>query len=338
MGIPLDIKPMLAKLADDVPDGDGWIFEPKWDGFRCLIHRRGDDLHVISRDGRSLGRYFPEVIELLTGLIDSDCVLDGEIVVASKVGLEFEELQLRIHPAESRVNMLAGELPASVVLFDALELGGDLIGSPLSERLAALHERFGAPSSIDDILDEATRTSKLLMTPMTTDPEEARTWLTKYEDRGLDGVVAKRTTDTYQPNKRSLLKIKRKRTADCVVGGYRLSKDKKGVGSLLLGLYDDDGVLQYVGHTSGFKAAERVELLDVFKDIEGGESFGEGRSPGGQSRWSAGKDPEWVPLEPVLVCEVSYDRIMGRRFRHAVGFVRWRTDKAVQDCDFSQTD
>lgn len=337
MSVLLTTKPMLAKLQDDVPEGDGWIYEPKWDGFRTLIHRRGETLDIVSRDGRPLNRYFPELVALLSDEPAPDYVLDGEIVVATPEGLEFESLQMRIHPAESRVRMLSQQIPASVLLFDVLELEGDLMERPLSERLAVLGDHFGAPLSIDEVLKNVATGSPLLSTtPRTSDPAEARGWLTAYEDKGLDGIVAKRLGDTYHPNKRSLVKVKRKRTCDCVVGGYRLSKDGTGVGSLLLGLYDDDGVLQYVGHTSGFKALERTALLERLKDTPGDGGFGEGRTPGGQSRWSGGKDPAWVPLRPVLVCEVAYDRMMGGRFRHAVGFVRWRTDKAPEECDFAQ--
>lgn len=337
MSIPLTTKPMLAKLQDDVPEGDGWIYEPKWDGFRTLIHRRGGALDIVSRDGRAMNRYFPELVALLSDEPSHDCVLDGEIVVATPEGLEFESLQMRIHPAESRVRTLSQEIPASVLLFDVLELEGNLMERPLSERLEVLGDHFGAPRSIDEVLKNVATGSPLLATtPRTSDPAEARVWLTAYEDKGLDGIVAKRLDDTYHPNKRSLVKVKRKRTCDCVVGGYRLSKDDTGVGSLLLGLYDDDGILHYVGHTSGFSAGERTALLERLKDIEGDGGFGDGRTPGGQSRWSGGKDPSWVPLRPVLVCEIAYDRMMGGRFRHAVGFVRWRTDKAPEACDFEQ--
>jgi ATP-dependent DNA ligase len=210
---------------------------------------------------------------------------------------------------------------------------------PLSERLAVLDGNFGPPRSVDDVLTKVASGSPLLATtPRTTDPGEARSWLSAYEDKGLDGIVAKRLDDTYHPNKRSLVKVKQKRTCECVVGGYRLSKDGTGVGSLLLGLYDDTGVLQYVGHTSGFKSGERVELLKRLKEFEGDGGFGGGRTPGGQSRWSGGKDATWFPLKPILVCEVAYDRLMGGRFRHAVGFVRWRADKAPEDCDYAQAD
>ncbi|MPZ68713.1 MAG: ATP-dependent DNA ligase [Actinobacteria bacterium] len=337
MTVTLATKPMLAKLQDDVPEGDGWSYEPKWDGFRTLIHRRGDSLDIISRDARPMNRYFPELVALLTEELTTDCVLDGEIVVAIEDGLSFGGLQMRIHPAESRVRMLSAEVPASVLLFDVLALDDEVMDRPLSERLALLDEHFGAPRSIDEVLARVASSSPLLTTtPRTSDAAEARTWLTRYEDKGLDGVVAKKLADTYQPNKRSLVKVKRKRTCECVVGGYRLSKDGGGVGSLLLGLYTDDGVLQYVGHTSGFKANERVELLERLREFEGGGGFGEGRTPGGQSRWSSGKDASWFPLIPVLVCEVAYDRMMDGRFRHAVGFVRWRADKNPEDCDYNQ--
>ena len=331
---------MLARLADDVPEGPGWIYEPKWDGFRALVFRNDDEVDVRSRDDRGFVRYFPEVAGLLSERLPRGCIVDAEIVVSTGRGLDFDSLSLRIHPAESRVRQLADDLPAGVLAFDLLAADGtDLTARPLAERLERLRELAPLPAGPGELLDSlATEASQLLLTPQTEDPNTARAWTVDYEDRGLDGVVAKRLDRPYLFGKRDMVKVKRQRIADCVVGGYRLAKGGNGVGSLLLGLYDDSGVLQYVGHTSGLKAAERGEVLDRLRPLEGGVSFGGGRTPGGVSRWTGGRDPSWVPLDPRLVVEVRFDRMMGGRFRHAVGLARWRADKRPEECTFEQVE
>jgi ATP-dependent DNA ligase len=343
MTLPLHppIEPMLAKLAKEIPTGDDWLYEPKWDGFRALAFRDGAAMEVISRDGRSLNRYFPELIELLDGALAEDCVVDGEVVVTGADGFDFDALLQRIHPAESRVQLLARETPSGFIAFDALARGSeDLTTHPLEERRRALDELFAeavVAATPEDVFASLARVpSSVVMTPQTSDVDVAESWLTEFDAQGLDGVVAKRRDGDYQPGKRTMMKIKQVRTADCVVGGYRYSKKGDGVGSLLLGLYDDDGNLHYVGHTSAFKAAERRELLEKLRPLEGGTSFAGGRVPGAESRWTAGKDKSWVSLEPTLVCEVSFDRLLSGRFRHAAGFVRWRPDKPPRECTFDQ--
>jgi ATP-dependent DNA ligase len=332
------LAPMLARLADDVPEGPEWIYEPKWDGFRALVFRNEDEVDVRSRDDRGFVRYFPELTGLLSDRLPTGCIVDAEIVVSTGGGLDFDSLSLRIHPAESRVRHLADALPAGVLAFDLLVVDGmDLSARPLSERLERLRELAPLPAGPGELLDSlATEPSQLLLTPQTDDAGAARAWTVDYEDRGLDGVVAKRLDRPYLFGKRDMVKVKRQRTADCVVGGYRLAKGGAGVGSLLLGLYDDAGILQYVGHTSGLKAGERGEVLDRLRPLEGGSSFGGGRTPGGVSRWTGGRDPSWVALEPRFVVEVRFDRMMGGRFRHAVGLARWRTDKRPEECTFEQ--
>ena len=332
---PLD--PMLAKLADDLPEGAPWIYEPKWDGFRALLFH-GDTVAIQSRDGRDLVRYFPELVDLVTGRTPPGSVLDGEVVVAARGRFDFDSLSLRLHPAASRVERLAGDIPAALVLFDVLALEGeDVTARPLAERLEQLERLAPLPKDPAEVLDAlAAEPSGILATPRTNDVATARPWLTAFEERGLDGVVAKRLDRPYLFGKRDMVKVKPRRTADCVVGGFRRAKSGEGVGSLLLGLYDDAGVLQYVGHTSGLKAAERLAVRERLRPLEGGTSFGGGRTPGGPSRWAAGRDPAWVPVDPRLVVEVRYDRIMNGRFRHAVGLERWRDDKRPEECTFEQ--
>ena len=345
MALPIapPVSPMLAKLADEVPIGDDWTYEPKWDGFRGIVFKDGGNIQIMSRDKRTLERYFPELIDLLNESLPSRCVVDGEIVIPGPKGLEFDALLQRIHPAESRINMLAEKTPSSFVVFDLLALGReDLMGTPLAKRRAALVGALGLgkPKPPDAAIKEVATTGKghrrFVLGPWTEDPVEATRWLDSYERLGMDGVVAKELDSTYQPNKRGWMKIKQHRTADCVVGGYRLSKAGDGIGSLLLGLYDATGVLHYVGHTSSFKAQERRDLLTEFKALEGGTSFGEARTPGGQSRWTGGKDTSWVALKPERVCEVGFDRMLGERFRHAVTFLRWRDDRQPKSCTFDQ--
>ncbi len=318
------LEPMLAKTATEIPSGPEWVYEPKWDGFRALIFRDDDDIRIMSRKNTTLNRYFPELVETFRQGLPSRSVIDGEIVYAGPRGLEFDTLQLRLHPAASRVAKLSKEIPACFVAFDILARDdSDLRGKPLSERRS-------------DLLHSIAAVPSLSLTPQTSDREDARSWFTDYEGAGLDGVVAKQDDGAYLAGKREWVKIKHQRTVDCVVGGYRLSSDGKGLGSLLLGLYDDEGVLHHVGHTSSFNARERRELLDRLKPYEGGESFGHGRTPGGPSRWSQGRDMSWVSVRPELVCEVGFEKLEGDRFRHAARFLRWREDKAPADCKYDQ--
>jgi ATP-dependent DNA ligase len=333
--------PMLAKLEPDLPIGDGWSYEPKWDGFRTIVTVRGDEIGLASRDDRPMVRFFPEVVELLKGLPTGDLEADGELVlVHDDGGFAFEELQLRLHPAESRVRKLAAEIPATLVLFDLLADGDeDLRGRPLAERrerLVSVAGRIGAVLVPEDAAGRAPG-PEVLRTPWTEDPEVAARWFADEEGLGLDGIVAKRLDQAYQPGVRGWTKVKHRRTADCVVGGYRVAKGGDGVGSLLLGLYDAEGHLHYVGHTSSFKAAERRAIREALAPLEGGAGFGGmARSPGGQSRWSGGRDTDWVPLDPVVVCEVAFDRMQQGRFRHAATFVRWRDDRMPASCTFAQ--
>ncbi len=333
---------MLAKLQPDIPEGEGWLYEPKWDGFRALVFRDGDKTTLISRDQRPFERYFPELISCLEEALPQSCVVDGEIVIAGKESLDFGALLLRIHPAASRVQLLANESPSSFVAFDLLALDiADLRETPLTDRRARLAQALEggalpARASRQDVMQALRPAPKVVLTPHTDDPREARRWFEIYEGAGLDGVIAKRHNLLYLPGKREMVKVKHKRTADCVIGGYRLSKSGDGIGSLLLGLYDEAGSLHYVGHTSSFKAAERRQILAELKSLEGGSSFGQGRTPGGPSRWTGKRDVSWVPLAPELVCEVSFDHMQGDRFRHAATFLRWRSDKKPKECTFEQ--
>jgi len=334
------IEPMLAKLADTVPAEGGFLYEPKWDGFRAIVFRRGSDLFIQSRDLRPLDRYFPELRDALLGNLPSDSVVDGEIVIPTTHGLDFDALQLRLHPAASRVAKLAKDIPSAFVAFDLLALDGrDLRLSPQHERRRLL----------EHALVEAR--PPIHVTPMTRDRAQASDWLARFEGAGLDGIVAKPEHGTYQPGKRAMIKIKHSRTADCVVAGFRWHKNGHGtlVGSLLLGLYDGAGRLHHVGVTSAFSMAMRRELageleplrehaLDVHPWRDWADAMGETatRQPGGQSRWSAGKDLSWEPLRIERVCEVKYDHMQGPRFRHAAIFLRWRFDKPPADCRYDQ--
>jgi ATP-dependent DNA ligase len=333
--------PMLAKVTPEMPLGEGWTYEPKWDGFRTIVAVDGAGLaRLASRDGRTLGRYFPELIALLEEPgAAAPFVADAEIVRVAPGRMDFDELQLRLHPAESRVRKLAGEIPATLIVFDLLRSGDeDLTALSLGERrerLASLASRRGwesAPANLDDV----PAGPRVLLAPFTEDPERARAWFADEAGVGQDGIIAKRVDQPYRCGERGWAKVKHRSTLDCVVGGYRLSKTGDGIGALLLGLYDDDATLHYVGHTSSFKAKERREMLVELRALEGGESFEGGRAPGGQSRWSAGKDTAWVALEPVLVCEVTIDRMQYGRVRHAATFVRWRDDRDPQSCTFAQ--
>ena len=328
------IEPMLAKSAAAVPTGD-YLYEPKWDGFRCLVFRDGDHIELGSRGGKSLSRYFPELIAALAEALPPRCVLDGEIVVVQGSRLDFDRLTDRIHPAESRIGRLAERTPATFVAFDVLAIGDEnLMERPLAERHEVLVRLFAPHPHV--------RVSRA-----TQDADLARTWFETFEGAGLDGVVAKKLSSTYRPGERVMVKVKHERTADVVVAGYRLHKSGPIVGSLMLGLYLDDGVLNYVGGSSAFTMARRAALVDelaplAVREDEGhpwtGESVGEQRRPGDLNRWNAGKDRSFVALRPERVCEVRYDQLQTDRFRHSARFVRWRPDRQPESCRYDQLD
>ena len=333
MDLPLSppIDPMLAKLVSDLPEDDDLRYEPKWDGFRSIVFRSGPELELSSRNSRPLTRYFPELVDSLAAALPARCVLDGEIVIAGGTGLDFEALLQRIHPAESRIKRLAAETPASFVAFDLLAEGDDnLCGRPFAERRSRLETLLAATGGEDAVR----------ITPQTTDVELAADWLNRFEGAGLDGVVAKSPGLPYQPGKRVMWKIKHERTADCVVAGFRDHK-QGGVGSLVLGLYDDGGVLHHVGVCSGFSAKRRRELVDELGPLELGdgdthpwlEVAGTGPTA---SRWKSEAELELHPLRTSLVCEVAYDHRQGDRFRHATAFRRWRPDRDATSCTFDQ--
>ena len=333
---------MLAKRLSELPAGDGWIFEPKWDGFRALVFRDGDEVLIQSRDEKSFNRYFPELIDPLRAQLPARCVLDGEIVVVQDGALEFDTLQQRIHPAASRVKLLSQRTPASIVFFDLLAEGDeDLRETPFADRRQRLEALLSSAAP------------PLHLTPATRDLKTARDWFRRFEGAGLDGVVAKPVAGIYEPNKRAMLKIKHERECDCVVAGFRWHKKgaRTMVGSLLLGLYNDAGALQHVGVCASFTEAKRRELVEFlapyrknaladhpwkdWAEQESGDGDGQ-RMPGAQSRWSGGKDMSWEPLRPELVVEVAYDHMQSDRFRHTAQFRRWRTDKKPRDCTYEQ--
>jgi len=315
---------MEAKLVDRLPDEDGWQFEPKWDGFRCLVFRDGRDVELQSKAGRPLARYFPEVVALIGALGEDRFLLDGELIIPAGGILSFEALQLRLHPAESRVRKLAAETPAQLMLFDCLALAGEgLAEAPLADRRKAL-ERFHARDGGVD----------LLLSPCTLDREIASSWL-GLAGAALDGVVAKRRDEPYRPGERAMLKVKQMRTADCVVGGFRYAAKGREVGSLLLGLYDEAGKLDHVGFTSAIPAAQKAALTKRLEALIEAPGF-TGDAPGRPSRWSNERTGEWQPLRPELVAEVRYDHVTGGRFRHGTKFLRWRPDKATGQCGIEQ--
>jgi ATP-dependent DNA ligase len=315
---------MEALLAAELPDGEGWQFEPKWDGFRCLAHRDGNEVTLTSKSGKPLARYFPEVVEMLRGTKEKQFLLDGELIIPVGDALSFDALQMRLHPAESRVRKLAKETPAELMAFDLLELGRkSLAPQPLIERREVL-ERFMAKN----------RVPGLLLSPMTRDRDEALKWLER-SGGALDGVIAKRADLEYRSGERAMIKVKQQRTADCVVGGFRYAAGKPEVGSLLLGLYDTDGLLHHVGFTSAIPAKERPVLTKKLEKLVQPPGF-TGNAPGGPSRWSNERSGRWEPLKPVLVVEVRYDQVTGRRFRHGTGFLRCRPDKDPKQCTFDQ--
>ncbi len=334
------LSPMLAKLTRDLPVGDHWSYEPKWDGFRCIVFRDGDDVELGSRNERPLTRYFPELLDPIRAAVPERAVLDGEIVIMTEHGLDFDMLSQRVHPAASRIAKLAAETPAAFVAFDLLALGADdLREEPFDVRRAAL-ERAVTPN----------RT--VFVTPRTRDPEAAAVWFEEFEGAGLDGLVVKDVQGTYRPGDRGWLKVKHLRTADCVVAGYRMHKDGVGVGSLLLGLYDDDGTLHHVGVASSFDAKSRARLLEELAPHRDGalvdhpwadwaeaataeEPDGQ-RRPGNLSRWNAKKDLSWEPVRIELVAEVAYEHMQGDRFRHTARFQRWRPDREPSSCTYEQ--
>jgi len=339
------VLPMLARRVGELPDGGDWIFEPKWDGFRALVFRDGDEILIQSRDEKPLNRYFPEILEPLRSALPPRCVLDGEILIVKNDGLDFDALQLRLHPAASRVNLLSQQTPSSFVFFDLLCQGDrDLRGEPFQTRRHELELMISsAPPPIH-------------LTPATGDRSLASDWFRRFEGAGFDGVMAKPASGTYEPNKRVMLKVKHERDCDCVVAGFRWYKngDHTLLGSLLLGLFDDAGALQHVGVCSSFSVEKRREFAKFLQPYrqgalvahpwkhwaehgtEPGEAGVARRMPGGQSRWSQGKDLSWEPLRPELVVEVAYDHMQGSRFRHIAQFRRWRTDKKPSECTYAQ--
>jgi ATP-dependent DNA ligase len=328
---------MLAKLQEEIPRGPLWVYEPKWDGFRGIVYRTAAGVTIGSRDLKPLERYFPEVVEAVAEAVPEPAVLDGEIIIAGERGLDFDALLQRIHPAASRIRRLSAETPARLIAFDLLSIGEeDLRAAPYRERrrrLEALLARSrrrpsGVPANPDSWA------GGVFLTPQTSDPDEAASWFERYEGAGCDGIIAKTEDLPYVAGERVMVKVKHRRTVDCVVGGYRIHKHG-GLGALLLGLYRD-GVLHYVGHTSSFNAAEKRQVEAMLKPLEGGESFGHGRSPGGPSRWSQGRETDWVQVRPELVCEVSFDYLQGDRFRHAARFHRWRPDRVPESCRWEQ--
>ena len=329
---------MLAKRVAELPEGEGWIFEPKWDGFRALVFRDGDEIFIQSRDEKPFNRYFPDLVPPLQSALPARCVLDGEIVIVKNNELDFDLLQLRLHPAASRVKLLSQQTPASFVFFDLLCVGDrDLCSEPFEKRRRELEKLISSAAP------------PIHLTPATRDRDVAADWFRRFEGAGLDGVIAKPMAGTYEPNKRVMFKVKHERECDCVVAGFRWHKkgDRTLVGSLLLGLFDA-GALQHVGVCASFSNAKRLELAEFLKPYRkdaladhpwkgwADEQSTSGRMPGGQSRWSQGKDLSWEPLRPELVVEVAYDHMQGDRFRHTAQFRRWRSDKKPNDCTYEQ--
>ncbi len=334
------VSPMLAKLTRELPPADGYFWEPKWDGFRCIVFRDGDEVELLSRNERSLTRYFPELVEAIVRQLPPRCVVDGEIVIATGDGLDFEALLQRIHPAESRVERLARQTPASFVAFDFLALGDeDLRGLPFLERRRRLEQALAGVEP------------PVHVTPITADRSVAADWFRRFEGAGLDGVVAKSPGLRYVEGKREMIKVKHQRTADCVVGGFRWHKDGHGVGSLLLGLYDVSGTLHHVGVATGLSSAARSKLAKELGPLQEGALEGHPwaawrsagahesqRMPGGPSRWTGKRDLSWEPVRPERVVEVAYDHLQGDRFRHATKLVRWRPDRTPESCTYAQLD
>lgn len=333
------VKPMLAKSVKEIPAGD-YFYEPKWDGFRCVVFRDGDEVELGSRNERPLTRYFPEVVQAALAQLPPRCVVDGEVIVPAPGGgtLDFEALLQRIHPAKSRVDRLAAETPASFVAFDLLALGDeDLTAEPFAARRARLEQALSGARA------------PVYLTSVTRELAKAQSWFESFEGAGLDGVVAKPADTAYQQDVRAMLKIKHERTADCVVAGFRWHKSGDVLGSLLLGLYAEDGSLQHVGVSASFPMARRAALIEELAPLRMADPTGHpwqawaeaeahagGRLPGAQSRWNAGKDLSWVPLRPERVVEVRYDHMEGTRFRHTAQFNRWRPDREPASCTYAQ--
>lgn len=340
LSVPAPVAPMLAKLARELPRGEQWSYEPKWDGFRCIAFRDGEELELGSRNERPLTRYFPELIDPLRAALPDQAVIDGEIVIMTERGLDFDQLSQRIHPAASRIEKLAAQTPAAFVVFDLLALDRDLREEPFETRRELLESAL-------------TPSANVLLTPRTRDVASAAQWFDEFEGAGLDGLVVKDVAGTYRPGERGWLKVKHLRTADCAVAGFRWHKDGAGVGSLLLGLFDDEGVLHHVGVASSFKAEMRAQLAEELAPyradaLDGhpwadwaaaaGEPSEGQRQPGAQNRWNATKDMSWEPLRLELVAEVAYEHMQGDRFRHTARFQRWRADRDPESCTYEQLD
>lgn len=325
-GLPVSTEAMEAKSVEALPIGPGWQFEPKWDGFRCLAFKAGRDVELYAKSGKSLSRYFPEMVAALEQAPSGGFVLDGELAIPVGDSLSFGALQDRLHPAESRVCRLAAETPALLILFDCLftDKTGTVMSAPLTERRAFLEDTAGRVG----------RTHRVRLSPFTRDRNEAQRWL-DVTHGALDGVIAKRLDEAYAPGKREMLKVKRLRSADCVVGGFRYAKGTRQVGSLLLGLYDDGGKLDHVGFTSAISNAERSALTAKLEALKDGTGF-TGDAPGGPSRWATAESAAWEKLRPELVVEVSYDHVSAGRFRHGTALLRWRLDKAPRQCTREQ--
>jgi ATP-dependent DNA ligase len=335
IGLPIrpPYPPAEAKSVEEIPSGAQWLYEPKWDGFRCIAFRKGQKVLLQSKAGQPLHRYFPEVVKALGQLPHSQFVLDGEIVIYTEGRLSFDNLLLRIHPAESRIRKLSTEIPATYMGFDLLvdETGQALNNLPLAERREHLLRFFGGISQTQDVR----------LSPASTDRSQATQWMHELGKLGWDGIVAKRLDEPYRSGERTgMVKIKRIRTADTVVGGFRYAEKGGGIGSLLLGLYDKEGLLDHVGFTSSFTGDQRQKLKGIVEPLileakDANRSF-TGRAPGGPSRWSTKRSAEWLPLKPKLVAEVQYDHFSGQRFRHGTKFLRWRPEKRPHDCNFDQ--
>ena len=324
----MTIRPMEARLAESLPDAGGpWQYEPKWDGFRCLAFKTGRSVELKGKSGKSLARFFPEVVTLIEEVSARNFVVDGELVIEHEGRLAFDALQMRLHPAASRIRKLAAEAPARLILFDMLvdPAGKEILREPLRERRKALTA----------FMKRAAVRKRLVLSPATTSLAKAQKWLAGDDRTSTDGVLAKRLDDPYAPGERLMIKVKRLRTADCVVGGFRYLAGKRQVGSLLLGLYDDEGALNHVGFTSTISNEERPALTRKLEELEKPPGF-TGDAPGGPSRWSTERSAEWVPLRPVLVAEVRYDHVTAGRFRHGTRFIRWRPDKSPDQCTCDQ--
>lgn len=325
--LPLDTMPMEARSAESLPEADGWQYEPKWDGFRCLAFKAGDEVQLRAKSGKGLDRYFPEIVAILRDIDADHFVADGELVISINGELSFDALQMRLHPAASRITRLSAETPAQLILFDLLVAPGGkvLMQEPLTRRRKALAT----------FMRKAAVRNKLTVSPCTLDPRKAERWLADAGHGATDGVVAKRLDGLYEPGIRAMVKVKRLRTADCVVGGFRYKSKSREVGSLLLGLYDEAGKLNHVGFTSTITNEERPELTRQLEALRAPSGF-TGTSPGGPSRWSNGRSEQWEPLRPELVVEVRFDHVTGHRFRHGTKLMRWRPDKAPSQCTFEQ--